>query len=110
VNLPENGVLLVVVLILIVGTIARLTRLVTVDSITDPIRTKTEAAVKDKASRKIWHWFDDLINCPWCVSIWVGVPSAYIGLAHWDRFFVFGGMLALTASWITGNVQIREPD
>jgi hypothetical protein len=110
VNLPDSAVLLVVVLVLIVGTTARLTRLVTADTITDPIRAWTERKVKAKTSRAVWRKFDDLIVCPWCVGMQISIPCSYIGLAHWDNYFVFGGMLALTTSWIVGNVQMREPD
>jgi hypothetical protein len=109
-NLPNSAALLIVVLILILGTTARLTRLVTVDSITEPARTWIKSAAKDHLGRRMWYKLDDLLQCPWCVSVYVGIASAYIGLAHWDRYFVFGGMLALTVSWITGNVQVREPD
>jgi hypothetical protein len=109
-NLPDSAARLVIVLVLIIGTTARLTRLVTADSITDPARAWISAAAKDKLGRRLWHKLDDLLQCPWCVSIYVGAGSAYIGIAHWDRYLVFGGMLALTASWATGNVQVREPD
>jgi hypothetical protein len=98
------------VIFLIIGTTARLTRLVTADTITDPLREWVAAKAKQKLSRAVWHKIDDLLVCPWCVSIWVGVPSAYIGLAHWERYFVLGGMIALTASWLIANVQVREPE
>jgi hypothetical protein len=100
----------VLVLVLFVGSVARLTRLVTADSITDPIRAKTEKVVKKATSRKVWTWVDDLINCPWCVSMWIGVIGALVVLPHWQHWFVFCSMAGLTASWLAANVQVREPE
>lgn len=43
----------------------RITRLLVVDSIADPIR--------NLASR--WEFTDELIACPWCTSFWVGLAA-----------------------------------
>lgn len=62
----------------ILGTTARLTRLVTEDSITEPARTWIAKRAK-AANPRLWRKLDDLVQCPWCVSIWVSVPTALIG-------------------------------
>lgn len=98
------------VIVVFVGSVARLTRLVTADSITDPIRGWTEATVKRVGSRLLWRYVDDLITCPWCVSMWIGVLGGLIVLPHWRHWFVFGSMVGLTASWLAANVQVREPE
>lgn len=52
-----------------------------------------------------WPWLDDLIHCPWCSSVWVGVPVAFVATWWGDNRVVVGGMLACTASWVAANVQ-----
>lgn len=52
----------------------RLTRLITRDAITEPLRIKVKRAamradVEDGVAAKI----ETLLSCPWCVSWWVGV-------------------------------------
>lgn len=98
------------VVVLIIGTTARLTRLITADSITDPPRAWITLKAEAKVGRKVWTWFDDLIHCVWCVSIYVGTATAYIAVWHWSNRFVLAGMIALTASLLAGNTQIREPE
>ena len=96
--------------VLVVGTVARFTRLVTKDTITDPGRAWVERQVEATAGRRAWRYVDDLIVCPWCVSVWVSVPVAYTAVYYPDNRFVVGGMIACTASWLAANVQVREPD
>lgn len=98
------------VALLIFGTTARLTRLVTADSITDPARDWIEAKAKAKLGKGAWAKFDDLVSCPWCVSVWVGFATSFIVLWSWTNRFVLASMIALTASLFTGNLQTREPD
>lgn len=100
---------LVLLILLIIGTTARLTRLVTKDSIADPARKWIEKRMIKKNMRGLWNKIDDLVNCPWCVSIWVGVPSGFIAVWHYSNRFVLAGMIGLTASWLAANVQVREP-
>jgi len=97
-------------LVLIIGTTARLTRLVTADTIFDPVRAWIKAKVKANTSTRVWHKVDDLLVCPWCVSVYTGAGTAYVAWFHADRGWIIAGMAALTASWLTGNVQVREPD
>ena len=100
---------LALLILLTVGVVARLTRLVTKDSITDPARKWIEAKMVKAGQRGLWNKIDELVNCPWCVSIWVGVPSGVIMIWHSSNRFVIAGALGLTASWLAANVQVREP-
>lgn len=100
---------LAILVVVTVGAIARLTRLVTGDSITQPARAWINRHAK-RANRRAWTWFDDLINCPWCVSIWISVPTAVIVMWNHSNRLVFAALVALSASWIAANVQMREPE
>lgn len=67
----------------------RLTRLVTTDTITEPLRELVQHRGR----------VGYLVGCDWCVSVWVGVPvSALVVWAGGSRVVVFGfGVLALSA-------------
>lgn len=62
---------------------ARLTRLITRDSITEPLRDEWVMEAYERAGREAPEFgtvFDEdppmaatFITCPWCVSVWVGV-------------------------------------
>ncbi len=98
----------VIISVLTLLTVCRLTRLVTEDSITAPLRDW----VAHKASHptlhihpparpgghpggqqdaphpggpaptppsRLWRWTDKLINCPWCIGFWI---SAVVNLAY----------------------------
>jgi hypothetical protein len=63
---------------LIVGGLAvhRLTRLVTEDTITDPIRDRITGRVEqfgrvERAGEPSRPRLDEFLRCPWCVSVWV---------------------------------------
>lgn len=94
--------------VLAIGTTARLTRLVTGDGITQRPRDWIERRGTQRGG--FWHWIDELANCPWCVSIWTGFPTAFVAVWWPTNRFVLASMLALTASWVTGNTQMREPE
>jgi hypothetical protein len=102
-----RSALLALRVVLAVGTTARLTRLVTADSITEPVREWIATRAK-RENPRLWAKLDDLVQCPWCVSVWVSFPTALalVGPAGW----VMVGGTAMTASLVTGNVQTRERD
>ncbi|GAA3173109.1 hypothetical protein [Nonomuraea salmonea] len=82
--------------LLALGATVRLTRLVTADVLTMPIRTYA-ADRWGEASRIAY-----LLSCPWCASMYVAPPV--MATAH-----VWGGTVvwqvaagALTASYLTG--------
>lgn len=71
--------------------ICRITRLVTEDTITKPIRdwvehkaTPNPAALPPgraahRPPSRLWHYADKLLSCPWCSGFWI---SAAVTLAY----------------------------
>jgi hypothetical protein len=94
--------------LLVIGATARLTRLVTGDSITEPLRVRTRLWARRES--RVGAWMDELITCPWCVSVWLGTLVAFTTIWWTDNRVLIAGMTALTASLVTGNLQAREPE
>jgi hypothetical protein len=87
---------------LTIGAIMRLTRVVTADYITKPIR--------DRLTRK---WGEDskrayLIECDYCASFWIAPPVAAVVVAWPDNRVVWVILIALTASFIAGIIAAHE--
>lgn len=86
----------VLVAVLVVGLIARITRLIVSDTITHPLRARIV----------VWlgpdHPIATLVCCAWCMSVWVAAAVCTAG------YFLAGGpwwewaALAGTASYLTG--------
>lgn len=93
----------VTIFLLGLALVVRLTRLLTTDSITQPIRDRIEAAGNKGAD---WDWVDSetgdgvivypkpvrqavyrfltkLLDCDWCSSVWVAVPVALWVVMGW---------------------------
>ena len=96
------------VVILVVFSVMRGTRLVTFDALTDGFWLRR---VNNLARfPKLQAWFTKLITCAWCASIWVGplvtVPAYFYGDAAW---FVIPAVVLL-ASQVTGlSAQWLDP-
>jgi hypothetical protein len=87
-------------LLFVVAALAtyRLTRLVTADKITEPLRAFAE--------RRRWSGY--LAQCDWCLSIWVA-PGPAVAVVLWpDNRAVLAGLLALAFSAVTGLVATLE--
>lgn len=91
-------------LALLIGALltARLTRLVTTDKITEPLRL-----------RLLLHLPEDgllayLVHCSWCASVYVGagvgVVGAWLGIWTWG----WAAPLALSFSYVAGWLASRE--
>lgn len=82
---------------LALGAVLRLTRLVTADTITGRLRAAWHHRFGPPSSDA-----GSFIRCPWCVSVWVGVPvvaaAALFGATPW----FWGPALVLSYSWIAG--------
>jgi hypothetical protein len=73
----------------------RLTRLVTADRITQKLR---EAAIA--RGEMIGY----LATCDWCLSIWVAPIPSVLAVAYPDNRLLLAGLLALSASALTGLI------
>jgi hypothetical protein len=51
-----------------------------------------------------WPWLDNLIGCPWCVSVYVSIPVALVAVWFPTNRLVIAGLLACTASLASGLV------
>lgn len=68
---------------LTVGALAvhRLTRLVTDDEITRPLRERLTKVVSGTVYRPAHPWLGYLVTCPWCVSIYAAAGWAALTVA-----------------------------
>jgi len=88
------------------GATARITRLIGRDTITYPIRDvlakKATPQSDDDKPSPVWSWINELVGCPWCLSIWVaaGVAPAAIEYGHTLAYQWPASLLTL--SWLTG--------
>lgn len=111
------------ILIVTVGAAARLTRIVTRDAITQPLRdfvlfnrdqrrarrrNQALPGPRRPAAAKARAWAHTLITCDWCAGFWISalVAGAY---AAWHTSHVyFYVALALTLSYLVGWLAERE--
>jgi len=80
-------------IVLAAGLTARLTRLITLDTITQPIRNRLSGLIAA------------LVECPWCTGVWA---AAAVGLSwHWwsDQTWWQVGALIATLAWVAGAVS-----
>jgi hypothetical protein len=84
------------VAVLMVFAVARVTRLIAADDITAPLRARATG------------WRKTLVNCAWCVSIWVSVIVVATGMLYGHTWWWQCGALALLASHITGLLSRLE--
>lgn len=75
--------------------VARVTRLVVLDEITVGFRSWVIRRFGDD------HKLTYLVHCPWCVSIWVGIPMVALAVTVPNKL-VMGIMLWLAISYIVG--------
>jgi hypothetical protein len=82
------------------GVTARLTRLITEDTIAEPVRAAVRLIViKRRGPRSIWL---DWVRCPWCVGLYLAVAVA---LAMWgaERLLLDDPLLPLPGwLWVPG--------
>lgn len=82
----------------------RLTRLVTADALLEPVRERLEAYFEDH----FWFRAVYLLNCDWCLSIWVA-PFPALAVILWpDNRAITVVLLVLTFSAVTGLVSTWE--
>lgn len=112
----------VAIIVVYALAVARVTRLVTTDKLTLPPRR----AVVDWAVRRRYGFVpirneellaeiaDNppalayLVNCPWCVSVYVGAAVAPLAWAWGTRWWLLVPALALAFSYVTGFLASKE--
>lgn len=77
----------------------RVTRLVTADRITEPVRAWAE-----RRGARVGY----LATCDWCLSVWVAPAPAAVAVALPGNRVVLGVLVALAASAVTGLLSIVE--
>lgn len=86
---------------LVVGAIARLTRLITRDVLLQPLRDWADRRWGE-ASRPAY-----LLSCTWCASIWVAFPVV-VSAALWGGTAVWQVIAAaLTASYLVSLIALH---
>lgn len=84
------------VVVLTLGLAARITRVLTVDRISYPIRQRIV----------VWlgpdNWFAYLVTCPWCLGLWVSAGVGAAAYFYADTRWWLCVALAGTASYVTG--------
>jgi hypothetical protein len=85
--------------ILTLLAVARVTRLVTTDVITEPVRN---AVVRRLLGRDPEHKLAYLLVCDWCASVYTGAAAAGAWCAWGETMPFKGVVLALSASYVTG--------
>lgn len=88
--------------VLTIGAIMRLTRLVTADYITAPIRERLTDRWGEDSKRAY------LLTCDYCASIYIAPIVAWVAVYWGDNRVIIIGLIALTASFIAGFVAANE--
>lgn len=91
-----------IVLLLAFGTVARVTRFITADTLAAPIRSWVVRRFGPESRPA------NLIECPWCASIWIAFPVAAIAYWHGHRAWFIVPALWLTLSYWYGWLAQRE--
>lgn len=80
-------------IVLAAGLAVRIMRLITLDTITQPIRDRLSG------------FLGALIECPWCTGVWIAVP---VGLSWWawaDQTWWQVTALIATIAWLCGALS-----
>jgi hypothetical protein len=112
--------------LLTLGATARITRLVTDDTFTQPLRDLINAKAADRwyaadesqpdtlthhvPAPLAWRWLNKLVTCPWCAGFWISALTAlgylrcWLGVWPWHNaataFTYPAAVFAL--SWLVG--------
>lgn len=87
-----------VFLIVATGAAARLTRLVTTDSIFDYPRLWASH----------WDWSHDLVHCAWCVGFWLSLATAAILPMLWHVAAIRVLAVALAINHVFATLETKD--
>ena len=103
-----------VTLLLAALACARLTRLVTTDKLTEPLRLRVLTWIVRRALDKERDPEESLlaylVTCSWCVSVYVGAGTAGAWAAWGDQRWFTAVCAALAFSYVTGALAARESE
>lgn len=99
-----DGLTWSLILLAYVLTVARLTRLVNADVITDPLRI---AVARKWGAQSTVSYF---LGCAWCVSLWVALVLAVATVAVTGVSWWWIVLMAPAASHITGLLTGLDTD
>jgi len=100
-------------LVLTVGATVRLTRLLALDTIAFPVRDWLAAQTGNEdddpsAKNRFFGFVEDMVTCPWCLSVWIGAVAAPVAWFHGQTAWFMIPALLLTASQVAGMALTRE--
>lgn len=81
--------------------VARITGLITADTITEGARDRIMAWLDDSPG-SAGQWFSSLITCPWCASIWVAFIASPLIWFWGDTPVMLVPAIALAFSQVSG--------
>ena len=82
----------------------RITRFITADALFEPARERLEGICEDRG----WHRAAYLLNCDWCLSVWVAFVAAILVTLWPDNRVLIVVLLAMTFSAVTGLASTWE--
>lgn len=93
--------MLILVLVVAVLAVARVTRLLVEDQITNSLR---KWVIKKYGEPSMPSYF---IHCPWCMSIWIALPVMPVAVL-WPNRLVLLALSIPAASYLTGLLAKLE--
>jgi len=88
----------------------RVTRLLVIDSLLEPGRSKFHDAV-ERRNGLVWDKIYDLVSCTWCVGVYVSfiIYAVYLWdlFVHWTRV---DWLSAIAIAGVQGMLHAVEPD
>lgn len=86
--------------------VARLTRLVVEDKLTERPRDAVGLWLANRGQVMLLY----LVGCSWCASMWIAPPVLAVAYLVGDNPVVFVGLASLAASYVTGRLAGGDPD
>jgi hypothetical protein len=84
-------------LLLLTLSSARVTHLITTDTIAQPFRD----LFKDN------EWLDELVHCPWCIGAYISLLHALL-VRHYTNRILFTLVAAAAISYAVGYLETRD--